>query len=142
MKKQEVPQDKGLAGEMREITYAMNDNGEYELVPSYGWEVKTVPLKQAWEEILEGVQEVLDKVHSGKLSPLAYHMAAHQMDVKLLAKYAGLSRFRVKHHLKPRGFKRLKPELLQRYAQVFELGPEELASVPSRINRSLSIDRE
>lgn len=136
MKKQEVPQDVGLAGEMREVTYAMNEKGEYELVPSYGWEAKTVPLKQAWEEILQGVQDVLEKVQAGKLSPLAYHMAAHQMDVKLLAKYAGLSRFRVKRHLKPRVFKRLKPEILQRYAGVFELSREDLVRVPSRINFS------
>jgi hypothetical protein len=136
MKKREVPQDVGLAGNMYEVTYAMNDNGEYELVPSYGWEAKTVPLKQAWEEILNDVQDALDKVKAGRLSPLAYHMAAHQMDVKLLAKYAGLSRIRVKHHLKPRVFERLKPEILKRYAQVFELSPESLGRVPSTPNFS------
>ncbi|MCF8029404.1 MAG: hypothetical protein K9K39_00740 [Desulfohalobiaceae bacterium] len=136
MRKYEVPQDVGLAGEMCEVNYALNENGEYELVPSYGWEVKTVTLKQAWEEILQSVEDVLEKVKAGRLSPLAYHMVAHQMDEKLLAKYAGLSRWRVKRHLKPRGFRRLKPGILQRYAWVFELGQEELCHVPSSINFS------
>ena len=134
MRKNEVPQDVGLAGEMCEVNYALNENGEFELVPSYGWEVKTVTLKQAWEEILQSVEDVLEKVKAGRLSPLAYHMAANQMDVKLLAKYVGLSRWRVKRHLKPRPYAALKPELRARYASVFQIPPEKLDELPPRVD--------
>lgn len=136
MKKSNVPQDIGLAGRMSEISYAVNKNGRYELVQSYGWDPKTTSLKQAWKVIIEEIEDVIKNVKAGKVSPLAYHMAKNQMNTGLLAKYTRISRWRVKRHLKPEVFNHLDPAILERYAGVFEITPEQLAQVPDSVDFS------
>jgi hypothetical protein len=130
MEKQDVPQEPGLAGDLREVTYAVNETGRYEKVPSYGWQPKTVALRQAWAVILEDLARIEARVRRGELSPLAWHMTRHQMGPGLLAKYVGLSRLRVYCHLRPWGFKRLGQPVLERYAAVFGIPVAELKSVP------------
>jgi hypothetical protein len=131
MKKDEVPQDGGMMGEgVSEITYATDENGRYVMVSSVGWEPKNVAMKQAWDVVNRKIEEVREKVLSGELSPLAYHMEKNLMDVGLLSGYAGFSRFRVKRHLKPRHFNRLKPSVLKRYAGVFGISVETLCALP------------
>ena len=56
-----------------------------------------------------------------------------QMPASLLSKYARLNRWRVKRHLKQDVFKRLKPEILRRYADVFGITLEQLLEVPPDI---------
>jgi hypothetical protein len=58
-------------------------------------------------------------------------MVNHQMTVGLLAKYVRINRWRVKRHLKPRVFKKLKPSVLQRYADVFEMDVTRLSETPN-----------
>ena len=107
---------------LREICYAVDEEGRYVLTPSAGWEPKNIANDQAWEMIRGQVSRTrLRKSRSGKLSPLAYHMARHQMTLGLLAKYVGYSRFRVWQHLKPPGFGRLTADILRKYADVFEV---------------------
>ena len=132
MKISEVPQDMGMIddGTLREICYAVDEEGRYVLTPSAGWEPKNIANDQAWEMIRVQVSRTLAKIRSGKLSPLAYHMARHQMTLGLLAKYVGYSRFRVWQHLRPSGFGRLTADILRRYAEVFEVSLEELQRVP------------
>lgn len=142
MDKQDVPQDVGLAGRMREVTYAVNAQGRYEAVPSYGWAPKTVALEQAWERILQRLEAVRAQVAAGELSPLAWHMERHQMNPGLLAGYVGLSRWRVRRHLKARVFRRLKPALRARYAAVFGITPEALGRVPEDPGLVFLVNRE
>lgn len=128
----DVPQDQGMIDNpnLREICYAVDKNGRYVLTPSAGWEPKNIANDQAWELITEEVSAVLSKVRAGKLSPLAYHMARHQMSIGLLAKYVGVNRFCVWRHLKPSGFKRLAPDLRRRYADLFDLPVDALDNFP------------
>jgi hypothetical protein len=142
MEKKDVPQDVGLAGEMREITYAVGEDGAYEKVTSYGWRAKTVALEQAWEVILRDLDRIEIRVRKGELSPLAWHMTRHQMNPGLLAKYVGLSRLRVRRHLKPRPFERLKPALLARYADLFGITVEDLKALPTNAGLEFPIPRE
>lgn len=130
MRKEDVPQDGGLNDGLSEISYAVNEDGKYVLVPSLGWEPKTVSNDQAWDIIAEEVTDVVAQVRAGKRSPLAYHMAHNLMNVGLLAKYVRLPRWKVRWHLRPSGFRRLSPELLERYADVFEIPAEQLCHVP------------
>jgi hypothetical protein len=55
-------------------------------------------------------------------------MALNQMDEMLLAKYARLSRRRVRRHLKPKVFAGLKSDMQARYARIFRVEIEEFAS--------------
>lgn len=128
MKKNEVPQDDAnmLDGKLREPCYVVDENGRYTTVKSVGWEPKNIVMQQAWDHIHQRVRMVKAKVDKGGLSPLAYHMERHQMDTKLLASYMGFTRWKVKRHLKPRGFNRLDQETLMKYARVFNVSVDEL----------------
>jgi hypothetical protein len=132
MKIDEVPQNKGMiTDDLLEICYAVDENGRYILAQSAGWEPKNIANDQAWTLIEEEVSQTVKKIKAGKLSPLAFHMAKNQMNVSLLSKYVGFNRLRVKLHLKPSVFKKLKPSILKRYGRVFEIEVEELLKIPN-----------
>lgn len=130
MRKENVPQDVGLAGPMREVVYAVGPDGAYEAVASYGWAPKTVALNQAWERILKELDAIADRVAAGELSPLAWHMARHQMPPALLAKYVRINRWRIRRHMKAKAFRRLSDAVLARYAEALGIDVAALASIP------------
>jgi hypothetical protein len=141
MRKENVPQDVGLAGPLREVVYAVGEDGTYEAVPSYGWDSKTVALRQAWELILKELASIEARVAAGELSPLAWHMTRHQMQPPLLAKYARINRWRIRRHMKAGPFRRLKPALLQRYADALGIRVEDLKRIPASPNLEFSTNR-
>lgn len=127
MKKKEVPQDKGLyEGLLEDVCYAVDENGNYTVVRSTGWQPKTDALLQAWEVINEKVEEVKQQVLAGELSPIAYYMEKNLMDLKLLAAYTGLPKRKVRKHLKPGRFNKLDDQTLMRYAETFGISVEML----------------
>jgi hypothetical protein len=130
MRRKDVPQDRGLFGEWKEVSYAVDDDGRYVLVTSTGWEPANIANHLAWESIDAEVGAVLAKVRAGELSPLAYHMARHQMDPGLLAGYTGLFRWQVRRHMKPAAFRRISPSLADRYAAIFRITTGELMEAP------------
>ena len=142
MRKENVPQDMGLAGPMREVVYAVGDNGRYEAVPSYGWDPKTVALSQAWELILKDLDKIKARVAAGELSPLAWHMTRHQMEPALLAKYVRINRWRIKRHMKAGPFRRLKPVVLARYAEALGIRVAELQTIPETLDLEFETHRE
>lgn len=132
MKISEVPQERGIMPEdLHEVCYAVDEGGNYVLAPSAGWDPKNVANHQAWEIVQAQVVDVLGDIHAGRLSPLAFHMAINQMNIRLLSKYVRMNRWRVKRHLKPDVFKRLKSDRLKQYAEVFGITVEQLLKVPS-----------
>lgn len=132
MQEHEVPQDEALFDGMVEVCYALDQSGRYVLAKSAGWEPANVANLQAWDVIHAEVAAVLSRVQAGELSPLAYHMARHQMDAKLLAGYAGLFCWQVRRHMKPAPFGKLNPARLARYAAILKTTTEELRRVPER----------
>ena len=127
MKKKEVPQDEGLSeGLFQDICYALDENGNYTVVPTTGWQPKTDAMLQAWEVIHEKVEQVRQQVLSGELSPIAYYMEKNLMDVKLLAGYAGLPKRKIRKHLKPEQFNKLDDKILMRYAEAFDISVDML----------------
>ncbi|MCJ7818915.1 MAG: hypothetical protein MUP25_03735, partial [Syntrophales bacterium] len=118
MRHKDVPQDRRMTEGSQEVCYAVDENGQYVLVPSTGWEPKTIANDQAWELIHEQVADILFQVQQGQVSLLAYHMTKNLMDISLLAQYAGFSRWRVWWHMRPWVFKRLKAPVLMHYARV------------------------
>lgn len=130
MKKTEVPQDKGVLKEWHNIQYALDEEGKYKLFKSSGWDPANTANYQAWDIIEESLAKTKKDVMAGKLSPLAYHMEKGLMDTKLLAKYSGKSRWRVKRHLRPDVFNRLPRTVLEEYASLFNISVEELQNVP------------
>lgn len=131
MKKKEVPQDnEGLQEDkLRDLCYAVDEDGNYITVKSSGWEPKNAAMKQAWEEIHIRVEEARQKVLKGECSILAYHMEKNIMAVKLLSQYTGIPKRKIRKHLKPEVFEKLRPGILQKYAEAFNITIENLTDI-------------
>lgn len=132
MKVKDVPQDlkyyKGT--NVRDINYAVDDNGKYTAVFSDGWDAKTEALDVAWEDVKERCAEILSRIRKGETSPLEYHAANNLMDVSLLASYTGMSKRTIKKHFNPKTFAKLDEETLGVYADALRISIEELKTIP------------
>jgi len=128
MKKEDVPQDESHFSHtnMKEVVYAVDKNGKYGKALSSGWEAKTIALNESLDLIEEQVQETIVKIKQGELSPIAYYMELHRMDVMVLSGYVGLWKWKVKRHLKATTFKKLSEKTLKKYTEAFEISLEEL----------------
>ncbi|WP_378175400.1 hypothetical protein [Aquimarina sp. SS2-1] len=128
MKKEDVPQDESCFSHtnMKEVVYAVDNEGKYGKALSSGWDAKTIALNESLELIQEQLQETIQKIKQGELSPIAYYMELQRMDVVVLSGYVGLWQWRVKRHLKAKNFKKLSQKTLKKYAEAFEISLEEL----------------
>ncbi len=133
MKKEEVPQyDENLLNGIKEIQYAVDENGNYVEVKSPGWEPKNIALKQALKLIDEITEDARQKVISNKKSPIFFYMHLKQMDVSILKQETGYPKFIIKRHFKPRIFKKLSKKTLNKYAEIFGITTEKLITVPDK----------
>ncbi|MCX5849378.1 MAG: hypothetical protein NTW65_07995 [Deltaproteobacteria bacterium] len=133
MKVNEVPQDNTLEyyEGIKRACYAVNDEGKYVIVPSNGWEAEEFINSIAVNELAVNLEKTRQAVLAGEKSPLAYHMERRQMIPDILGKTAGIAALRVKRHLRPKIFAKLKNSLLERYAQALAIKIEELKTVPN-----------
>jgi hypothetical protein len=130
MKVNEVPQDITYYEGEKRACYALNDEGKYVIVTSTGWSAEEVVNGLAVAELAVSLEETRKAVLQGLKSPLCYHMERRQMIPEILAKTAGIATFRVKRHLRPDIFVKLKHSVLERYAQALAITMEELKTVP------------
>ena len=132
MEKDKVPQhDAGLLGGVREVQYAVDENGRYVQVRSTGWDPKNAALIQAREMVNARVEDARRRALAGETSSLEYHMELCMMDPGLLADYDGLPARTVKRHLTSRGFAAASTGDLKAYARALDLTVEELRQVPA-----------
>jgi len=130
MKAQEVPQDITYYEGKKRACWALNDEGKYVIVTSTGWDVEAVVNGLAVDEMAAALEETRLAVLAGRKSPLCYHMELRQMTPEILAKTAGIFKFRVKRHFRPEIFARLKPSILKRYARALAVSVEQLKTTP------------
>ncbi len=128
MKKEEVPQDESnlASANIREVYYALDENGNYTTALSTGWEAKKIALDESIAALEEWIEDARKKVKAGEASPILYFMELNKMDVQVLAGYTGMWAWRVKRHLKPGVFAGLSTKILQKYADAFGIRLEEL----------------
>jgi hypothetical protein len=126
----EVPQDRiaTFAGG-RKAMYAVDAQGHYAVVPSSGWEVEQIVTRQAIQALEDAAAAARAQVLAGAVAPLVYHMYRRRMDLDLLSQTTGLFRWRIRRHFVPRRFARLKPALLQRYADALGIDVQALQRV-------------
>ena len=131
MKINEVPQDSKFFAQtvIRDVAYAIDDDGNYKTVISEGWEAKNDALDITWDDISEKCEAIRAKVLDGKLSPLAFHLEKNIMKIGLFAKYTGQTKRKVKKHLKPECFNKLNENILHKYAEVLRISINELKTV-------------
>ncbi|RYG54651.1 MAG: hypothetical protein EOO01_00940 [Chitinophagaceae bacterium] len=128
MKIFEVPQDESSLskGNMKELIYAIDHNGDYTTAQSSGWTPKTIALSNAIAEIEDRVAETKLRVVKGEVSPIAYFMELHRMDLNILSEYVGMWQWRVRRHFKPAVFAGMNDRILQKYATAFDITIAEL----------------
>jgi hypothetical protein len=134
MKVNEVPQDNTVEyyEGIKRACYAVNDEGKYVIVPSSGWSEEEFINGLAVNELAVNLEKTRKAVLVGQKSPLAYHMERRQMIPDILGKTAGIAVFRVKRHLRPEIFAKLKESILERYAKALAITMEELKTVPQK----------
>jgi len=101
MKIKDVPQDDDgflQEGKVRDLCYAIDEDGNYKQVLSIGWNPKNEAMKLALQLVDEQVENTKQAVIEGKLSPLAYYMGKNMMDVKLLSQYTGIPKRKIRKH--------------------------------------------
>ena len=115
-----------ISNELKTVSYVANVQGNQELVSGSIWQPVNIVNRQAWLEIEKHIALSKEKVASGRVSCLHYCMVANQMDTALLAQYTRQNRWRVHLHLVPFFFNRLRLITINRYAEVFQISPEDL----------------
>ena len=132
MKQSDVPQDqiKTLRG-LRKAMYAVDQKGQYTVVPSDGWLAEELVLNQAIEEFEKQTAAALSRCQQGVSSPLEYHMCNSRMDLVVLAQSTGFFKWQVKRHLQPRHFRNLSAKKLSTYCEALGLTTEQLQTFPT-----------
>ncbi|MBW3518394.1 hypothetical protein [Flavobacterium sp. NKUCC04_CG] len=128
MKKSEVPQDKSSLDkvQVKELCYAVDDQGKYTTELSSGWEPKSIVQHETLKLLQERIEQSKLDVKDGLVSPIVYFMELHRMDWSTLGAYMNRWVWRIKRHAKPSVFKKLNQRTLQRYADIFDINVEEL----------------
>lgn len=118
----------------REVFYHFDKEKGFTQKIEYQNPNNQVIIKQSWDAAEQRLEEVTQLVIIGKLSPIAYYMEKILMEVPMLAAYMEIPKWRVKRHMKSKIFKKLKPELLAKYAAVFEIPVGQLTN-PDFLNK-------
>ncbi len=105
MKIKEVPQDniKTFKGFGTKAMYAVDENGQYATIPTSGWEVEEVVLRDVIDDFAKLAEEAKSRVIKGNTSPIEYYMNKYFMDLPALAAGMSLTKWRVKRHFNPKG---------------------------------------
>jgi len=131
MKVKDVPQDGCIleSSGVRDVCYALDEDGNYKEVISVGWEPKNEAINFAWSAINEETEKIRMSVISGELSPLSYHLSRLVMTTHILADYTGFSYRDVKKFCKPEVFAKLKYDDLSKLASALNITVEQLISI-------------
>ena len=131
MKVKEIPQDeiKTLKGFGTKAMYAVDENGQYTKIPTSGWEVEEVVLRDVIDDFAALAEQTKTRVLRGETSPIEYSMNKYYMDLPALARGMGLAKWRVKRHFKPNVFNKLNQKIFQRYADFFNIDIHTLKNI-------------
>jgi hypothetical protein len=114
----------------RELFYSFDREKGFSAKVDYQYDANQVIIRQSWDAAGERLEQVRQAVIAGKRSPIAYFMEKQLMEVPMLAAYVGLKKWKVRWHLTNTGFRRMKPDTLQKYAGVFDIPVTELTNPP------------
>jgi len=110
----------------RELFYSFDKEKGFTKKVDYQYTANQAIIKQGWDAAEERLNDVKRQVIAGKRSPIAYFMEKKLMDIPILASYMNQQKWKIKWHLTNAGFNRMKRATLERYAEIFEISPEEL----------------
>jgi hypothetical protein len=110
----------------RELFYHFDKEKGFTQKVDYQNPNNQVIIKQSWDAAEQRLEEVKQMVMIGKLSPVAYYMEKILREVPMLAAYMEISKWRVKRHMRSNVFKKLKPEIIEKYAAIFGISADQL----------------
>jgi hypothetical protein len=111
------------------ILYVEKEDGTYEPIQTGSYITKNY--LDDYELKRRHLEESLSKkVQAGEVSPVYYFMVLNDLTLSELSARAGLRKKKVKAHLEPGPFKTLPAEMLQAYADVFNVTVQELVQRP------------
>ena len=110
----------------REMFYGFDKEHGFTKELSYQNQATQVIIEQGWDAVEARLEDVKERVKSGKVSPVAYYMEKMLMGPAMLSAYMEINWIRVRWHLIPAGFRQLSPAMLERYARLFEISVEQL----------------
>jgi hypothetical protein len=115
---------------LTELMYNYEKDGTFSAkVGNYYVEAGEMLLNDVIRAAKQNIIDSKERVMKGEVSPLVYYMAKNMMDVYTLSKFVKLPGWRIKRHIRPEIFARLKSATLQRYADAFEISVEELMKI-------------
>ncbi len=131
MEAKNVPQDDSnlTSINMKELCYAVNNQGKYVTKLSKGWTPKTIALNKSLDLIEERAAMFKVLCLKGEISPIQYYMELSRMDLSTTASYMGKWNWQIKRHFKPSVFKRLSIKTLEKYAQTFKVSISQLTDI-------------
>lgn len=137
MKTEDVPQDDNttLKGYSTKVMYAVDDAGQYTKIRSNGWEVEELVLHDVVNDFKEKAEQAKARIMNDETSPLSYFMYANLMEIDGLAYGVGLSKWRVRRHMRPEIFAGLNDKTLRRYAEFFKIDVNILAHFKETLSR-------
>jgi len=130
MRPDEVPEQSApLLEGQRKAVYVIDKDGHYLIAQSGGTEAEIIVTEEAVAWFAKLAEDARQRAQRGETSPLEYHMFRLRMDVPTLAQATGFWRWRVRRHLTAKGFARLSPKMLERYADALGLSSAQLQSL-------------
>ena len=135
MKIKEVPQDKNevYEGYGTKAAYAVDEDGQYRIVRTSGWDVEEVVLRDVLHDFASNAAEAKKRFLEGEISPIEYFMNKNLMDLPALSYGVGIRKWRIRRHLQPNVFRRLGGKLLNRYAVFFKTTVENFSTLKEEL---------
>jgi hypothetical protein len=126
MEIKDIPQDdsESYHGHLK-VIYGTRD-GRYEAATSSGWQDEAYATEMAVAELDEQTRAAREAVARGEYSPLYYHMFRFRHDETGLAMAAGVWKWQLRRHLRPKIFAKLPDKTLQKYADALQISIDEL----------------
>lgn len=131
MKICDVPQDGEILEKsgVRDVCYAVDENGNYKQVISVGWDPKNDAINYAWQTIKEECDEIKREIYAGEKSPLAFHIHNLVMTPEILAGYSGFSKYQIKKWCRAKHFNNITQCDLQILAKALNMELNQLISI-------------
>lgn len=131
MKAKNVPQDEGSLTKksLKELCYAVDEEGNYTTALSKGWDVKTIALNESLDLIKERVAEFKEECLKGEISPIQYYMELNRMDLNVLSSYMNKWEWQIKRHFNPAVFNKISGKMATKYAETFNITVEQLKDI-------------
>jgi hypothetical protein len=109
--------------------YSVDENNNYSSELKNDWGAKPIINTELWNALEDRLAIIAEKINDKKTSPITYFMEKSFMDVQMVADYLGFSSWKVKRHMKYKVFLKLKPEVLKKYEDLFEVSAEDFTNL-------------